>query len=361
MSFTNLAQISQSKPDKRSFVVDESLPLPTNKVGIELELENVTKATFDKICESGYWDFHNENSLRGECGELASVPIFGHDIDKALEVITETFKRRKKPHFNQRTSVHIHVDVVDMTKEELIRYFLLYTAFERILFRLCDETRQNNPYCLPNYMSEGTKYNLGKLIGYIEDESMSGTKMQIQRWKKYCAMNLMNIVTIGTVEFRHLHGTIDAKEIKDWIRILLSLKKYAMEGMSKYNDFPDVVSGFLPIDYMKEIFEDDLVEKLYNNELASDLLAGVRCAQDILLYRRLGRATEIIYDKQAHDEPTSFIRISGSELEQPTKKPKIRTRKVKLGSSYVNVPDYVIDSLGDELTEPDYYDEDEDF
>lgn len=309
--FNKLCEISSTPEDTRTFNPDPDLPIQCQKIGIEIEMEGVTKDTLRAIAAKGYWEIHQENSLRGHSGELASIPVFGLDIQVALDHLKEGFRRVKKPVFNARTSLHIHMDVMDLNKEELIRFIMLYAAFERLLFGLCDSTRQNNPYCLPLWRSEGTKAETARIIEAIENGEGRTVKHLIAHWAKYNAMNLNNIVGIGTIEFRHLHGTIDQKEIRDWIKVLMCIKKYAKEKMESYNDFPEIVSGFIPQDYLVEVFGPELAKKFSGMSIADDLLRGVRCAQDILMYRRLQRSTSMIYAKQTGKETSSFSRLTG--------------------------------------------------
>ncbi|MCI0553965.1 MAG: hypothetical protein L0287_23705, partial [Anaerolineae bacterium] len=52
---------------------------------------------------------------------------------------------------------------------------------------------------------------------------------------KYSALNFnttclnSGLPLYGTVEFRHLYGTLDANTIIDWINLIFSIKKYAMK------------------------------------------------------------------------------------------------------------------------------------
>jgi hypothetical protein len=329
--FNRLSEISSTPEDIRSFNPDATLPLPTQKVGIEIEMEEVERDTLKTLAATGFWQVKSDTSLRGNSGELVSVPLFGSDLRQALSDVTNVFRRTKKPTFNRRTSLHIHMDVMDMSPQELIRFFLLYCAFERTLFTLCDETRQNNPYCLPVWRSENTKQEMALIIEGIEDGSKRATQMLLSRWAKYNALNLNNITGIGTVEFRHMHGTINATEITQWIMMLMSIKKFAKTQMKSYNDFPEIVSGFLPQDYLGAVFTDAaIVERLQSPQLADDLLRGVRCAQDILMYRRLSRATHAIYGKQSGKETSSFNRLMKADINEPVLRKHQRKTKVLL-------------------------------
>jgi len=60
---------------------------------------------------------------------------------------------------------------------------------------------------------------------------------------KYSALNSNSLATFGTLEFRHMAGTVDINKISDWINILLQLKVAAINGAAL--DKPPEVWGEL--------------------------------------------------------------------------------------------------------------------
>lgn len=321
--FNTLSDISETKADTRKYTPAPELPLPVNKIGIEIEMEGLKdKGSLFALTSNGYWNIKDDSSLRGNAAELVSVPIFGEDIRTALEEVQAFFKAKKyKPAFNARTSLHVHMEMVDLSKEELIRLIVLYCAVEPVLFNYCDDTRQNNLYCLPISRIEEQKRRVARLIESLEASDRRAVQQHLQRWPKYCAINLNNITGIGTIEFRHMHGTVDTEEILTWIKLLMCIKKYAVHTMNGYNDFPEIVSGFDPREYLNSIF-GELSVTIDGPMLGDQLLAGVRTAQDILLHRRLYKSTEIIASKQKPDMVSSLTRIFDTKPAPKTKSKK---------------------------------------
>jgi hypothetical protein len=51
----------------------------------------------------------------------------------------------------------------------------------------------------------------------------------LSKWHKYTALNLKRMIDLGTVEFRHMHGTSDPAEIDVWLHVLENLWKVAQK------------------------------------------------------------------------------------------------------------------------------------
>jgi hypothetical protein len=49
-------------------------------------------------------------------------------------------------------------------------------------------------------------------------------------WQKYSALNLIPVISQGTIEFRHLHGTRDVTLIKNWICSIAKIFEYALNN-----------------------------------------------------------------------------------------------------------------------------------
>ena len=291
-SFDTLSDISNTSVDKRLFRADDSLPLPTNKVGIEIEIEDIPSYTeVGQITKSGYWTKEQDYSLRGKSVELVSIPLFGKDISAALEVVKTTLQKSKVS-FSIRTSVHVHLECIDMSPKQLVNFVLLYSVFEKVLFSFIASHREDNIYCLPFYRSEGIKNLLVSMIRSLNKYSKSEVKSTIRAWPKYSAMNICNIPSIGTIEFRALEGTIDKDRIITWIKMLMAIKKYSLEFIESTDDLPKIVSGYSPVEYVLEVFGEDLIEYFNLDNLEQNILEGVRYAQDIIIMERLETHTK---------------------------------------------------------------------
>lgn len=188
-------------------------------VGIEIEVENITNS----LHPLAYWDIKADGSLRNNGVELVSVPLQIKQVQLALEHVYNVLTANNKPDFSNRTSVHIHVNCRDLTQNQIYNFILLYALFEKHFYAFAGNKRMNSIFCVPLFRTN----QLNVLDNVVYGLSPS--------WHKYCGINLLplyqNQVTqgYGTIEFRHLYGTSNQREILEWINDIMCLRKYACE------------------------------------------------------------------------------------------------------------------------------------
>ncbi len=183
-------------------------------LGIEVEVENVQK--WDN--NNPYWGITEDGSLRNRGREFISLPIRAWRVEHALTKL----KQELNPDidFSERTSIHIHMNVRTLTIKQLEAMVLTYLVFERTLFRYVGHNRDENIFCVPIYTTN-LGHNLYELI-YEKSVALD--------WFKYTALNLIPVMEKGTVEFRHMYGTLDTDKLMPWINLLLCLKLYALRN-----------------------------------------------------------------------------------------------------------------------------------
>ena len=188
-------------------------------IGIEIEVENITNS----LHPLAYWDVKADGSLRNNGVELVSVPLQIKQVQLALEHVYNVLTEHNKPDFSNRTSVHIHVNCRDLTQNQIYNFILLYALFEKHFYSLAGNKRMNSIFCVPLFRTN----QLNVIDNVVYELSPN--------WHKYCGINLLplyqNQVTqgYGTIEFRHLYGTSNQREILEWINDILCLRKYACE------------------------------------------------------------------------------------------------------------------------------------
>ena len=108
-------------------------------VGVEFELEGMNRFRVDDPEFAAYWKIVEDGSLRDGGKEFVlSRPFAGADLDKALSLFDKhVSKSGHDIKISDRTSVHVHIDVRDLTFAQL-------TIFETALFNMAGETRANN-------------------------------------------------------------------------------------------------------------------------------------------------------------------------------------------------------------------------
>jgi hypothetical protein len=208
-----------------------TIEAPNALVGIEVEVENIV----DYYNLEYYWEGKSDGSLRNSGAEFTSIPLRGQQIPYALRYLKEALEINNKPDFSNRTSVHVHMNVRDMTWNQIKTFILLYAIFERHFFNIAGTKREESIFCVPLY-----KTNQVRNITYLENGGA-------ENWYKYSAINCGTILgndtvpKFGTIEFRHLYGTLDEKIIINWINNIFCLRNASAK--IKYEDLLEQVKN----------------------------------------------------------------------------------------------------------------------
>ena len=207
--------------------------------GVEIEVENINgvrdmeetdlRNLEDKYSEKmgssvdflfeALWRKENDGSLRNNGSEFitrlgttfadasVSVPLLGAYL--------EMFEREAEA--NARTGLHVHVDVRDWKLKDLQRFLMIYLVFEQALFNYSG-ARQGSLFCVP---LADTDFPIDELPGIHTREALE--HLLRSHAKKYMGLNLLPLVSQGTIEFRMHKGTINVIEINRWLYIISSL------------------------------------------------------------------------------------------------------------------------------------------
>lgn len=183
-------------------------------VGIEVEVENQAH----RRPSNQVWTVTDDGSLRNGGVEFISRPIPAEYAPAALKHLFHGDFDQEYC-FSPRTSVHVHINMQDVQSEKVIDLLMIYGLFEKALFRFVGKARWKNIYCTPV-----TETNL------LVNLASRGLRMH---WEKYTGFNLLPLQEKGTVEFRHMHGTIDVKKLSVWVDMIAHLKAYVLANKTE--------------------------------------------------------------------------------------------------------------------------------
>lgn len=206
---------------------------PTGDYGVEIEIEgrNLPHLEDNKI-----WIRHEDHSLRGESAEFVlQTPLSKEKVNSALHYLEINLKG-SMIHNSNRTSVHIHRNVIPWLIQEVYTLVALYYIFEDLLVRFSGEERQGNMYCL---RCSDAEYIVLQIIKTIADESYI-TGGFLGDNIRYSSLNLKPLLGFGSLEFRSFRGSTSPKEIMDWIEVIDCLCKASKE----FNSPRDIVERF---------------------------------------------------------------------------------------------------------------------
>lgn len=192
------------------------------KVGIELEFENATNPVYaDNLRD---WLVTHDHSLRNGV-EYVSRVLTPREVPAALRLCYDRVtKYRLKP--SVRCGVHVHMNIQDLTYNQLMRYIMLYVLLEPYIFEEFAKDRIDNHFCVPLFANTDMYGFFSKLSKYMR--SGANISAHCGRASKYSALNFAAIYKLGTLEFRHLEAQSNPDFIGRWIRFLIELRRSAL-------------------------------------------------------------------------------------------------------------------------------------
>jgi hypothetical protein len=255
--------------------------------GIELEIENVGE--YERallMIDPSVWGVVEDGSLRPQrlSWEFVSLPM---KMSSLLAELEQFFSKNQfnEAHYSDRTSIHVHTNVLDFTPKQLATLCLVYTVVEDILFEFTNHYnkgnresyyRDTNIYCIP--------WTQCRMNYEFVRQLFKSTKKATQGWQKYTALNLLPICEHGTVEWRHMHGTNDFDKLSKWLNIIGCIMQF-----SKERDFDDVSKVIISLNdtsayqqFFNQIFGLTLE---YTDEYARRMAEGVLSAKYSLINR----------------------------------------------------------------------------
>jgi hypothetical protein len=220
-------------------------PAPGLLYGLELEVEgarNDWKTVGMTVKEDG--------SLRNNGLEFITKPMTYSNLGYLLEYF---FKRNPitADNYSERCSVHVHINALDMTEDEIAAFCLVYQVFERVLFNWIGHGRDKNIFCVPWYDT---------LMTYrVVDRIINKDNYVLRGWQKYTALNLTPLTTQGTMEFRHMEGTHDVARILTWVRLIGYMYTFARTlGLEKTkSNFIDLNTTSQYMATLEQVFQQD--------------------------------------------------------------------------------------------------------
>ena len=246
---------------------------PKGEIGIEVEVEG---GPFPAGTANN-WAVHEDGSLRGGTEYVINRPVKRENVLTSLVTLQE-FLGDTPLVFSYRTSVHVHVNVQDLTIAQWLSFISAFAIMEEALVDVVGPKRAGNKFCLRIIDADEPIEMLRRGLKAKSITDYMGNDV------KYASMNIQATRTHGTLEFRAMEGNLDPARINDWAQLLLAIKDYAIK-IDSPRDIIQAMSNMGPALWASEILPDDnqitteffaqdnLVEKLYEGSRAIQMLA----------------------------------------------------------------------------------------
>lgn len=245
------------------------------RAGIELELEGVYDP--DGV---DMWCIEGDGSLRnGGVEYITNGGFAGEELEGALDNLCQELSEIEYD-VSERCSTHIHIDVRDMTQEQIVNFLCLGVMLEHVLFSLFGNKRTANLFCIA---TDGGGTNYENLITCLNHpESMLNIN-----WTKYAAIGLKRIRDLGTVEFRMFQAITDKDQFVQVLNVLFAMKREAKDMMS-----PSSLVDFKLQHNASEIFRAYMPDVAYAPEFDALLERGIQTLNDIITSAEVVRIVE---------------------------------------------------------------------
>lgn len=201
-------------------------PIP-GMFGIEIEAEGKHMGEV----ANKLWHTEDDGSLRGNFPDsraefVLNKPVTRENVLPALDNLrAELDGFGAEFAFSYRTSVHIHMNVQELTHAQLMNVIYTYLLLEEPLMNFCGKSRKANRFCLRLGDAEGVLDTMKMLFkgGFKDLNNFQGDKV------RYCAINLAALQKYGSLEFRAMRGNIDPAIIKTWTEALYAIREYSVK------------------------------------------------------------------------------------------------------------------------------------
>lgn len=266
---------------------------PKGVFGIEVEVEGDNLPKIDPL---SIWKVVKDGSLRGEAAEyVLRKPL---DLKEAVNGIIHLNEMLADSPLRMsfRTSVHVHVNVLNMRMSQMKRFIITSFLLENLLVAFSGEERIGNRFCLRVVDAEFQ-------LNYIKLLMQETTQLHriANDEAKYAAINLVTIRNYGSVEFRSFQGTTNPEQIKNWIEILNKIYEFALKDERTCKQLCSYAAND-PSGFLEEVMKDksDFLK-------FPDYRLGIQEAEEALFFIA---SKEVLYDEKGDIEEVKAPRAA---------------------------------------------------
>jgi len=153
--------------------------------------------------------------------------------------ITKPPKSSKKQLLSDDIYIGLHVDVRDLTRDELIRFLVFAASVDEELFEITNSHhRKESPFCVQAWNNIGWWQCIRLAHKNLNDFRGIGAG-----GRKYSSINLESIGRYGSVEFRHSRCVNDKEVLLAYVNRVLLCKQMALDNGVSMQDGLAKISG----------------------------------------------------------------------------------------------------------------------
>lgn len=274
------------EPARYKSKVSEKVINPDLLVGVEIEIEQVGRSEDTAKAAGNFWGVVEDGSLRPRhvSWELVSRPAAMTNALAEIRALFQKLRLADNVHFGDRTSIHVHTNILNFTQDQLANVALIYPVFEDVLFQFVNQykkreeqgyCRDTNLYCIPWNSCRLNKQMVEKVMNNI---NLFSNARRFggggSGWQKYTALNFVPVGEKGTIEWRHMHGTSDMDKLTIWFNIIGAIMEYCQKHA--FIDIKQTILSMNDVSAYHRFFTDVLQNALpYSEEYRKPMAEGV--------------------------------------------------------------------------------------
>jgi hypothetical protein len=244
-------------------------------LGIEIEVEGNKPFPYGNQIP-GDWRATTDGSLRGHSIEYVSAfPVKYENLNMHITGLQDVLEQKGvKINHSFRAGVHVHVNVREMTLDEITSFASVYYILEHALVRYCGDSREGNLFCLRLEDAEAPVHFLemalrDKNLGLLENDHL-----------RYASMNFASISKHGSLEFRAMETTPNLEKIIPWATMLYRIREFSLKNPR--TTYGDNISLLGPESWAEQVVGKDLVDLIRYPDFNKDTMIGLRKIQTLL-------------------------------------------------------------------------------
>lgn len=249
-------------------------------VGIEIEVEGMQPLP-TRVGEK--WRSEMDGSLRGYSMEyVLKEPCPIERAGTYLKLLKHHLKKNEAEIiYSERAGSHVHVNVQDLTWDEIVYMSLVYYCLEVPLIRYCGPNRVGNHFCLRVKDAEWVLEPLERAIKYntpthLRDEDI-----------RYAALNFNSLFSYGSLEFRAMEVQPDFSKIGEFAKMLVAIREFSRD-QANLKTIPQMISGVGPTGWAKNILGEELFKLIDYPEFDMDVMRGCQLVQHLFYVQSVG-------------------------------------------------------------------------
>lgn len=251
-------------------------PLRGLLFGLEIEIEGSGLEEHASKMPRANWIVESDGSLRnGLEFKLRNPETYESCLSRVQEY--QDFLSNADANATPRTSVHIHVNVQDLTNEQLKSFIWLSIAMEPVIMKFCTELRNHNGYCAPVHKTTNLVTQWREFVTSLGNRDK--TFRSVRGFTKYAAIGGFRLRDLGTIEFRMFPGCTYAPKIIWYMDILRAIYDCAMQYTVQQLQDRKVSDGTLSL--ISDVILSNR-KRVTLDELNECIEVGIRMANDIV-------------------------------------------------------------------------------